>query len=181
MSVQRVASRYARSVIELAEEQQKLEKVHEDMQGFVRMLEVSHDFELLVKSPVVNTSIKGKIFSALLEGKIDELSMQFFKVVLRKGRESYLPEIAREFLEQYKALKGISTVRLRSAISLDEGTLATIRKKLSDSDVARQQIELITETDESLIGGFVLEYGDKLYDASVAYQLKQLAEEIGGK
>lgn len=181
MSVQRVAARYARSVIELAQEQQKLEKVHEDMQGFVQMLEVSRDFELLVKSPVVNADTKGKVFSALLEGKIDELSMLFFKVVLRKGRESYLPEIAREFIEQYKAIKGISTVRLRSAIPLSEDTLATIRQKLSDSEVAREQIELVTETDESLIGGFVLEYGDKLYDASVVYQLKQLAEEIGGK
>lgn len=178
MSVQRVASRYARSLIELADEQQKLEQIHEDMLRFTKMLEVSHEFELLVKSPVVNADAKRRVFDALLKQSADQMTMQFLQIVLRKGRESLLPEIARAFIEQYKAIKGISTVYLRSAIPLNDDVMAIIRQKLADSDLARQHVELVTETDPTLIGGFVLSYGDKLYDASVAYQLKKLSEQI---
>ena len=181
MSVQRVAVRYAKSLIELANEMGKLERIQEDMLRFSTMLEVSHEFELLVKSPVVNADAKKRVFEALLKADSDEMTMQFFQIVLRKGRESYLPEIAQAFLEQYKVIKGISTVYLRSAVKLSDEVMGIIRQKLAEGDLARQHIELVTETDPSLIGGFVLRYGDKLYDASVAWQLKKLTEEIAGR
>ena len=181
MSVQRVASRYAKSLIELANEQQKLERIHQDMLTFTSMLEASRDLELLVKSPIVKADAKKRVFDALLKEVADDMTMKFFQIVLRKGRESYLPEIARAFIEQYKTIKGISTVYLRSAIALSEEVMSGIREKLSQSDLAQQNIELVTETDASLIGGFVLKYGDKLYDASVAYQLKKLSEQIAGR
>ena len=41
-----------------------------------------------------------------------------------------------------------------------------------------QNIELETVVNEDLIGGFVLEAGDKLVDASIAYDLKQIARQF---
>lgn len=173
MSVQRVATRYAKSLIDLASDQNKLEAVLEDMTGFRDLLEKNRDFYLLTKSPIVNPGKKRSIFNAILEGKIDKLTLAFFNLVIQKGREGYLPEIADAFYEQYKALKGISVVKLRSATPLSEERLASIRKKLSDSGVAREQVQLETEVDPSLIGGFVLEYKDQLYDASVSRKLEE--------
>ena len=112
-------------------------------------------------------------------GRITEVTSKFFKIVLRKGRESYLPEIAAAFVEQYKAIKNISTVTLTSAAKLSDATMDAIKAKLAASGELSENIEFKTFIDASLIGGFRLEFGDdKLYDASVSYKLEQLKKEF---
>ena len=104
--------------------------------------------------------------------------MAFIDIIVRKGRESHLPEIATEFVEQYKALKDITTVKVTSAIPVSEKALEQIKTKLANSGATRANIELETAIDKNLIGGFKLEFGDKLYDASVKHQLDLLRKEV---
>lgn len=173
MSVQRIASRYAKSLIDLAVEQNKLERVLEDVNSFREVLK-NREFKLLTKSPIVSTSKKQDIFKALFEGKYDELTMAFLNILLTKGRESYLPDIAVEFLSQYKKLKHISTVKLTTAAPLSDEALASIKGKLLDSTVTDDQVEITVEVDPELIGGFIIEFEDNIYDASVANKLDEL-------
>jgi F-type H+-transporting ATPase subunit delta len=177
MSAQRVASRYAKALVDIAVEQGQLEQVNEDIQSFLTVMK-NRDFELLVKSPIVNTDKKANIFDAIFGGKISEITDKFFKIVLRKNRESYLPHIASAFVEQYKIIKHISTVTITSAKKLSDSALNAIKDKLAASGSFSENIEFNTKVDESLIGGFRLEFGDKLYDASVAYKLEQLKKEF---
>jgi F-type H+-transporting ATPase subunit delta len=178
MSVQRIASRYAKSLIELAVEQGKLETILEDVNSF-RKATKHRDFYLLIKSPVVSASKKLSIFEALFQGKYDELTLAFLRILVTKGRESYLPEIADEFIDQYKKLKHITTVKVRTATPLSEATLKAIREKLQSSQVTDDHIELITEVDENLIGGLILEFEDKIYDASVIHKLEKMHRKFG--
>jgi F-type H+-transporting ATPase subunit delta len=177
MSVQKVASRYAKSLIDLAQEREKLDKVLEDVQSFSEVAQ-NKDFALMLKSPVVNADIKGKIFQKLFGGKYDELTLAFLHILLKKNRESYLVDIAREFIDQYKIIKHISSVRLTTAAPLSESTVKTIRQKLMDSTVTDENIELETKVDPKLIGGFVLEFQNRLYDASVIHKLSLLKKEF---
>ncbi|MBX2872496.1 MAG: ATP synthase F1 subunit delta [Saprospiraceae bacterium] len=173
MSVQRIASRYAKSLLDLAVEQNKLERVLEDVNSFREVLK-NREFKLLTKSPIVSTSKKKDIFKALFEGKYDELTMAFLNILLTKGRESYLSDIAVEFLSQYKKLKHISTVRLITAAPLSDEALASIKRKLLDSTVTDDKVEISVEVDPELIGGFIIEFEDNIYDASVANKLDEL-------
>lgn len=173
MSVQRIASRYAKSLIDLAVEQNKLERILEDVNGFREVLK-HREFKLLTKSPIVSTSKKQEIFKALFEGKYDELTMAFFNILIAKGRESYLSDIAVEFISQYKKLKHISTVRLTAAAPLSDEMLATIKEKLVASSSTDDKVEIIVEIDPELIGGFIIEFEDNIYDASVANKLDEL-------
>lgn len=178
MSVQRIASRYAKSLIELSQEQGKLERTLEDVKSFQKATK-NRDFYLLIKSPVVSASKKLSILDALFKGKYDELTMAFLRILVNKGREMYLPEVANEFVDQYKKLKHISTVKVRSAVPLSEATLKAIHDKLQASQSTDEKVELITEVDESLIGGLVLEFEDKIYDASIAHKLEKMHREFG--
>jgi F-type H+-transporting ATPase subunit delta len=110
--------------------------------------------------------------------KFDELTLAFINIILRKGRESYLPEIATEFVEQYKELKDITTVKVTSATPLTAAALERIKTRLANSEATRANIELETAIDKNLIGGFKFEFGDKLYDASVKHQLELLRKEL---
>ena len=92
-----------------------------------------------------------------------------------------LPEIADEFINQYREMKGISIVNVVSAEPLSEETMNAIRKKLTDSKLTRGSIEFRTSVDKELIGGFVITFEDKLYDASVKNQLNELRKQFSSK
>ncbi|MEM6321849.1 MAG: ATP synthase F1 subunit delta [Bacteroidota bacterium] len=179
MSVTRIASRYAKSLLDLAQEQNKLDRVLEDVETFQQATE-QRDFFLLLKSPIVNPDKKGTILKEIFSEKFDELTMAFVNIVLRKGREGYLPDIAKEFITQYRSLKHISTVKVTTATALSEASLAAIKQQLQGSDKTEANIEIVTEVNPNLIGGFVIEFDDKLYDASVAHKLSQLKKEFSG-
>ena len=180
MSTYRIASRYAKSLIDLAIEQGKLEKVLEDINSFLDATS-NRDFALLLKSPIVKPDKKEKVMKAIFEDKIDPLTFSFMQIILRKGREAELAEIAKEFLNQYREFKGISIVDITSAEPLSQETLDAIRKKLMDSKLTRGNIQFNTSIDKELIGGFVITFEDKLYDASLKHQLVELRKQFSSK
>lgn len=177
MSITRIASRYAKSLIDLAKEQGNIETVIEDIKYFNEATK-NRDLLLLLKSPIINASKKQQVFDALFKDKFSELSFAFLSIVLNKGREKQLPEIAAEFLEQYKRMKHISTVKLITATTLSAETVSKIKQRLVASEATDDHVELEVEVDPNILGGFVLDFGDRLYDASVAHQLEALKKEF---
>ncbi|PSR14348.1 MAG: ATP synthase F1 subunit delta [Bacteroidetes bacterium] len=173
MSVQRIAGRYAKSLIELAQEHHKLDRVLADVTSFQQVAQ-HKDFALMLKSPIVNAGKKLSIVEALFGSKYDELTLAFLRILINKGREPYLPEIASEFIAQYKKLNHISTVKVTTAEPLSIAALASLQKKLEASSFTDTKVEITTAVDQELIGGFVLEIGDRIYDASVQQKLDEL-------
>ncbi|RME93746.1 MAG: ATP synthase F1 subunit delta [Bacteroidetes bacterium] len=178
MSVQRIASRYAKSLLELSQEQNKLERIVEDIKSFQQATQ-NRDLYLLLKSPIVKADKKMSVLEAIFGDKYDELTLAFFRILVQKGREPLLSEIAAEFLAQYKDLKHITTVKLTTARPLREASLQALKKKL-EADERIETVELETATDADLIGGFVLEMGDRIYDASVQHKLESLKRQFTG-
>ncbi len=180
MSVIRIASRYAKSLLDLAKDQNVMDEVVSDMEGFSKMVE-NRDLYLLLKSPIINMGKKSEIFTALFDGKFNKLTKAFLDIVLRKGREGLLPEIATEFMNQYKAMKGISSVILTTAAPISDDAIEVIKAKLLASAATDQVVEVETKVDESIIGGFIVEIGDNLIDASVSHKLAELAKAMTNK
>ncbi|HEY1872059.1 MAG TPA: ATP synthase F1 subunit delta [Chitinophagaceae bacterium] len=173
----RLASRYAKSVIDLSIEKGQLEKIYADMQWLHEVVKSSHEFANLLRSPIIKADKKKKIVDAVLGSRVSPITSTFIQLLILKGRESYLPEIITAFVNQYKAHKNIHTVTLTTASPIDENVKNAIIDQIrKTSDM--QNIELKTEVNKDLIGGFVLEAGDKFIDASVAYDLKQIARQF---
>jgi len=99
-------------------------------------------------------------------------------LVTKKRREADLIQIAVQFTAMYKAVKGIYTVQVTSAIPLD----ATLRNEVIA--VAKKsvqgEVELIEKVDAKIIGGFIIKIGDRQFDASVSKRLKDLTKEFSG-
>ncbi len=173
----RLGTRYAKSLIDLSVERNELERVYQDMLFLQAITKESKEFSNLLRSPVVNSDIKAKVVNSVTEGKISQLTKAFTTLLISKGRESNLPEVATAFVDQYKKLKGIHTVTLTTATAVsDEVKAQLIAQVKQTSDM--QNIELETKVDESIIGGFILQTGDKLLDASIAYDLKDIAKQF---
>lgn len=180
MSSYRIASRYAKSLIDLATEQGKLDRVVEDMTYFAEVAKL-RDVEVLLKSPIINSDKKAKVLDAVFGDKVDKLTYAFLDIILRKGREAYLADIASEVVSQYRTIKGISIVHIVSAEALSSEAISAIKQKLIDSKLTNANIEFKTTVDKGLIGGFVISFEDKLYDASVKHQLDLLRKEFTSK
>ena len=179
MSVSRIASRYAKSLIDFAQENNNLEEVKNDMAVLDKALE-SRDLVMLLKSPIVNELKKKEIFKAVFAGKLSETTLGFLNIILNKGREEYIPAISNEFEAQYKLMKGISDVTLTTASPISEANLASIKAKLIFSNETAQQVDIETVVDPSILGGFIIEIGDKLYNDSIAYKLSQMKKQFKG-
>jgi F-type H+-transporting ATPase subunit delta len=173
MSVTRIATRYAKSLLELAIEQNKLEQVHSDMSSLKKA--VAHrELALMLKSPIIQGDKKVAVIKALFRDNFDVLTLAYLELLINKGREMYIPEIVREFDLQYKILKHITSVRIISAAPLSEDAVEMLRSRLLDSKVTSDSLEIETVVDPELIGGFVLEFDDKRYDASIISKLNDL-------
>lgn len=173
----RLAGRYAKSLIDLAIEKNQLDAVYNDMLFLQEACKVSREFVSLLKSPIIKADRKGKILDTITAGKVGVITSTFNHLLLNKGRESYLPEIVTAFIDQYKVLKGIHTAKLTTAVPVSAELKSAILDKIRIvKDI--QQVELNTEVNEDLIGGFVLEVGDQLVDASVAYDLNNIKKQF---
>src|SRR6187431_988162 len=112
----RLAQRYAKSLIDLAAEMDQLDPVHDDIMLLQAICTQSHEFVLMLKSPIISADKKNKIINAVTEGKISKITRTFIKLLCSKNRESVLPEIIPSFIEQYNKVKGIHKVKLTTAI-----------------------------------------------------------------
>ena len=180
MSVNRIASRYAKSLLELAVEQGKLEAVRADMDTFQSGM-TQRDLYLLMKSPIVHADKKISILKAIFADKLDPLTLSFLNICVQKGREPYLTDMASAFVDQYRTKKNILSLKVTSATPLDEQVSNRIKEAVKASGAAKGEIQLDSVVDPSLIGGFVLELGDQRYDASILRKLDMLRKEINTK
>src|SRR5947207_2937325 len=98
----RVASRYAKSFIDLTMEQGMLEQAYGDMKTILGVCESNHDFVIFLKSPLIKTDKKQAVLSEIFKGKLNKVTDSYIHLITNKKREIYLAEIAAEFVNQYK-------------------------------------------------------------------------------
>jgi len=174
MSELSIARRYAKSLLDLAHEEKKLEKVVEDSKTLLAALE-SRDLVLLLKSPIIKADKKLKALSTIFIEKLDDLTMKFITIITKKGREGLLPEIVGAVIDQYNIMNNVSTAKLTTAVNVDQNTIDSIKAKLQSGE---SKMEIETAVDPNIIGGYILEMGDTVYDASVKRQLSDLRKEL---
>ena len=177
MANARLAGRYAKSLLDLATEQGQLEAVYADMKYLHAVCQVSSELVNMLRSPIIKADQKNSILAEVFKNKVGLLSNSFMVLLVKKGRESELPEMASAFIEQYNEIKGIHQVTLTTAVEVSDVLKKSIEDKVK-SETSFATIELTTKTDEKLIGGFVLEFNNNLVDASIARDLKDIKKQF---
>lgn len=173
----KAGARYAKSLIDLATEQNVLEPVKNDMVMFEKVVDDNSELEAILKNPIVPLDKKAGILNDVFGSKVNAITKSFLKLVVNKGRAGILFDTAKQFVAQYNQIKGIVTAEVTSAIALTEASKAEIiglvKKELSANEVVVNE-----KVDANLIGGFILKVGDKQFDASIASGLNKLKKEF---
>jgi F-type H+-transporting ATPase subunit delta len=176
MTDSKVARRYAQSLMGLALERNIAEKINNDMKLIADTCSANRELVLLLKNPIINTDKKENIIRLIFGSKVDTVTNAFMQIITRKGRESYLYEIAEAFIAMYKTSKGIKTAFVTTAFPMDTAlrneVMSIVKRAKGDN------AELVEQVDKDIIGGFILRIGDVQYDASVSKKLKALKSEF---
>lgn|SRR5690554_191595 len=175
MQEARLAKVYAKSILDLAIEKNKLEEVRKDMHLVYDLCKENREFYLMLKSPIIKGDKKSKILEEIFKNKTDNLSQSFIQLLAKKGRANYLLEITNAFEQAYKNHKNIKEVTITSAIQLSEETIQNIKTKINQ-EIKDTIIEIKTKVKPEIIGGIVIELDDKLFDASVRNRLNQIKQ-----
>jgi F-type H+-transporting ATPase subunit delta len=175
MKGNKIAVRYAKALLDIAQEQNKIDEVAADMTYLRKVNTENIDFQNLLKSPVVNSQKKIEIFN-LLFGSFHSISVLFIELITKNRREGLLAEIATAFEDQLNELRGIIPVKIISAAKLDENLRKEIVKKIEANVKGTPKIE--EEVNPEIIGGFIIKIDDKQFDASILRQLNNLKQRL---
>jgi len=173
----RLATRYAKSLFELAVEKSQVDTVYNDMLVLQAICNASPEFKRILNSPIIKADKKKNILEAVTNGKVSEMTTRFNKLLVQKGRESEMSDIITAFIKEYKVFKGIKTLKLTTAVPVSE----EIKKELIEKVQQRIQvknIELEEVVNPDIIGGFILQVDDMEVDTSVSFYLNQVKKQF---
>ncbi|MCK5781897.1 MAG: ATP synthase F1 subunit delta [Flavobacteriales bacterium] len=172
MNGSKVAYRYAKSLLEVAQEKSLLEEVHNDMLLVSETLSNNSEFAEYISSPVITAEDKKELGKKLFGSKIEVLSMNFLMLIADNRRENVYEKIVKRFIHLYDELRGVEIAKVISAVELDDKLLSRIRKQVAN--LTGKVIDIETEIDEKIIGGYILKVGDYLYDASIKNDVQKM-------
>ncbi|MEX8546911.1 MAG: ATP synthase F1 subunit delta [Mucilaginibacter sp.] len=179
MSEFKVATRYAKSLIDLAEEQNLLEQIKNDLSLFVQTLRANSLLAAVLRNPIVSPQKKSAILNQVFTGKVQPATISFFKIMVDKMRSEILFDTAKEFVEQYNLKKHIVKAVIVSAVPLSESNRLEAMAEVKAATAG--DVVLEEKVDPGLIGGFVLTVGDRQFDTSISGTLTKLKKEFEHK
>ena len=177
MSENKAASRYAKSILDLSQENNALEAMKADMVLVEHVIDKNPELEAILKNPIVPVDKKAAILHNLFHGKVHEITITFMKLMVKKGRAALIFPASKQFIGQYNLLKGIVTAEVSSATELTDGNRAEIIA-IVKKEVGANEVIIKEKINSDLIGGFILKVGDKQFDASIAHGLNKLKKEF---
>lgn len=173
----RIGYRYAKSLFDLSTEIGDVEPSRKDMEFIRQIIAESHDLALFFKSPLVSSGRKQKIVDKIFKGQFEGKSTEkLLEIIVRKRREMYLTQVADSFLMLYDKQQKIKRGVLTSAIPLTPEHVLRIKEEMEKQTGDR--FELVEAINPDLIGGFMLEFGDTLFDGSVSGTVRRLKQHL---
>ena len=173
----KAAKRYAKALFELAEDQQKIDEVHADLQAVYSAIQNNEELKNLLTNPTLTNQNKAKIVNKIFSGKVSGLTGKLIHLLGEKGRLNLLPDIYKSFDALYKKKKGIVNASVITPVPLTGKLEKEIYDKVREL-TGGKEIYLDKKVDPSLLGGFILQIDDLKYDASIKGKLARIKSKL---
>jgi F-type H+-transporting ATPase subunit delta len=173
--MQEIAQVYARSLFEVAAEQDKLDTVKEQLGQFADALHENRQLAVFFFSPYFSTEEKKNGLSASVTGA-DPAFHNFLEALIERHRMPAIYRIRTEFEVLYDKTNKLLPVKVTSAVALDAETVESLGRRIGEQ--TGNEIELTSEVDPEILGGIVLRVGNFILDASIRTRLEQLRREV---
>jgi F-type H+-transporting ATPase subunit delta len=174
MLVSKAARRYATALLELAREEEVVERTLEDILFIKNTLEASKELVLFLRSPIIKPDQKVKALESIFADRVSELVHRFITLIARKNRENLIDQITEAFVEKYNEYAGIITAEVFSAKELDKKQLQKVKSTLED--FTNKKVNITPRVQKDLRGGLAVKINDTVIDGTIKHKLEQLED-----
>jgi ATP synthase F1 delta subunit len=173
--MEEIAAVYARSLFEVAQEQNKLDVIREQLGQFADALDSDRDLQVFFFSPYFSTIEKQDgLDRAVSDG--DPILVNFLKLLIENHRTPVIFRVRRGFDQLWQEENKLLPVQVTSAIELDEATVSQIGARIAEQ--TGRKVELSSTVDSDILGGLVVRVGNSILDASIRNRLEQLRKQV---
>jgi F-type H+-transporting ATPase subunit delta len=173
--MEEIAEVYARALFEVAQDQDKLDEIHDQLGAFADAIGESRDMAQFFFSPYFSTQEKKEALHKAVSGA-DEVFMNFLEALLERHRMPVIFRMRARFDQLWDEENKLLPVEVTSAIELDKSTVKDIGKSIGEQ--VDRKIELSSKVDPEILGGVVLRVGNVVLDASIRSRLEQLRKQV---
>ena len=172
----KLANRYANALYEFSLEKDSIEAVYQDTLFILNILKNSRELNSVMESPVIPNSKKSKVFVAIFEKYVSEITFRFLKLVLEKKREPALLLILEEFVKYYYRFHNIKIVDFTTAQPISEVVMEKVRLMIQEKTGAIVEMKPIFKPE--VIGGFIIKVDDFVFDNTILNDIHTLKREF---
>ena len=173
--MEEIASVYARSLFEVAQEQDKLDKVREELGEFTDALHDSRELQVFLFSPYFSTQEKVEGLDKAISGA-DETTVNFLKLLIEKHRTPVLFRVRAEFDQLWEEENKLLPVTVTSAVELPQATIKQIGDRIAEQ--TDRTVDLQSKVDPDILGGIVVRVGNSVLDASIRNRLENFRKQV---
>jgi F-type H+-transporting ATPase subunit delta len=173
--VEEIAAVYARSLFEVASEQDKLDLVREQLGEFADALAETRDLQVFFFSPYFSTAEKEDGLERVVSAA-DPVIVNFLKLLIEKHRMPVVFRIRAVFDDLWEEENKLLPVDITSAVELDSGTVKQLVDRIAEQ--TDRKVDVSSHVDPDILGGIVVRVGNSVLDASVRNRLEQLRRQV---
>jgi ATP synthase F1 delta subunit len=173
--MQDAAHAYAEALFEVGKEKGKLDALRDQLAQFSDALGADRDLQVFFFSPYFSSAEKIDGAKRAIVGAEPEF-INFLSLLIEKGRMPEIFRIRREFEEEWKRENRRIDVTVTSAVELDPAVVSKIGEEIQRQ--TGQEVDLASRVDEDILGGVVLQVGNKVLDASIRSRLEKLRKSV---
>lgn len=171
MSGTRAAIRYAKAILSVAEDNNTLAKIHEEMNQIASAIASNPELNEVLKSPVVKLSEKTAVLEKIFATSGAEVK-SLFSILAQNKRVDLLEQIAQQYKRLFDEFNNKEQATVTTAVPMTEALEKKVMAKLKT--LSNKDVTLTKIVDETILGGFILRVGDQQYNASVSNQLNEI-------
>jgi F-type H+-transporting ATPase subunit delta len=175
MKGSRSAVRYAKAVFSLANESDMSSKVYDDMLFYINFCSIDKSFSDMLANSVINTKSKHDIILSL-NNNVSDFSKNLISLLISNKRLSILVEVCNAYKSLYEAANNMIKAVVVTAVPITE----SIKQKalLKINSISSKKVEINNIIDKNILGGFILRYDGKEYNASLSNKLQKIKKEL---
>ena len=172
----RAAIRYAKAILQSANENNTGAVLFGDMQSVYNTIEGSRELQVVLQSPVIKTDEKKQVLLKIFSGQ-SETTHSLINLLVANKRTSLLGKVAKSYIDLYNDEQGVKVAHVTTAVPLSSDLETKVMAKVKEL-TGSEKVSLKSEIDPEIIGGFILRVGDVQYDASIVNQFRKLKREF---
>ena len=176
MNSYRINTNYAKALLMLATDRQDVDRVADDMRLVSKVTAENHELAVVFANPVLPGDKKAAIVRELFSGNVADTTMAFLVFLVRKNRSVNMHGVSEAYLGMWRDVKGIVLSDLVTHQPVDESARAMVTQMVQE--YTGRKVELHEATDMNMLGGFKLEFDNKMYDARLRAKIRKLRQEF---